>query len=151
MTSVKAPIVPAEGATHVAALIGGLMKEVHRSLDTEERDGLRQSHHRLLGNVPPEGIRITELAARLRMTKQGGGQFVTFLTDRGYLEVLADPADKRVRIVRLTAAGRRTVKAFDERILRLEREWAQRVGPRRYATFRAVLAEIGEGDARRTD
>ncbi len=143
MISVKGELVPPAEDAHVAVLAGALMDQIRAGLDADA-DELRSSHHRLLGNVPPEGIRITDLATRLRMTKQGSGQFVTFLADRGYLVVLADPADRRARIVRLTASGGRTVADFNARMLRLERLWADRVGQRRYATFRQVLAEIGD-------
>lgn len=46
-------------------------------------------------------------------------------------------------MVRRTPLGDRTVAAVNARILRIEREWAHRVGPRRYADFRAVLRELG--------
>ena len=55
--------------------------------------------------------RVTELAERVRMTKQGCGQFVTQLVETGHLAVEADPDDRRVRRVRRTAKGRRRSRA----------------------------------------
>ena len=63
----------------------------------------------MLFSVPAEGVSITELAERVGMTKQGCGQFVSQLTDEGYLTQAADPRDRRARVVRRTAAGRRMV------------------------------------------
>jgi DNA-binding MarR family transcriptional regulator len=147
MTSVKtnsARIVPAAGEPHVAALMGGLMQEIRDTFMAEDWNGLRQSHFRLLSNVPRDGIRITDLGDRLNMTKQASGQFVAALIDTGHLEARTDPRDGRVRVVVRTPLGDRTVKAVNARILRIEREWAKVVGPRRYADFRRVLQDLGE-------
>jgi DNA-binding MarR family transcriptional regulator len=147
MTSVKAlsaPAVPAAGEPHVAVLVGVLMQEIRDRFAAEDWGPLRQSHFRLLSNVPREGIRITDLGERLRMTKQASGQFVSALVDTGHLEVCPDPHDARVRVVVRTALGDETVKAFNARILRMERKWAKAVGPERYAEFRRVLQDLGE-------
>lgn len=127
---------------HVAILLDHALSAVRTMLMAEEWQGLRQSHFRLLSYVPPAGISITELAADVGMTKQGCGQFVSFLTDAGHLVVAADRPDGRLRVVRRTAAGDEVVRVVDERIERLERQWADQVGARRYATFRRVLSEL---------
>ena len=147
MTFVKANsarMVPAAGEPHVAILIGALMQEIRDTFAAEDWDGLRQSHFRLLSYVPPDGIRITDLGERLGMTKQASGQFVTSLVGTGHLATRHHPHDGRVRVVVRTALGDATVKAFNARILRLERRWAKAVGPERYADFRRVLQEVGE-------
>jgi len=135
-------MVPAAGQPHVAILIGALMQEIRDTFAAEDWDGLRQSHFRLLSGVPASGISITELAAELGMTKQGCGQFVSFLTDAGHLTITADRQDARIKVVRRTASGDGVVRAVEQRIDRLERQWAERVGARRYATFRRVLSEL---------
>lgn len=137
-------MVPAAGEPHVAILIGALMQEIRDTFAAEDWDGLRQSHFRLLSYVPPDGIRITDLGERLGMTKQASGQFVTSLVGTGHLATRHHPHDGRVRVVVRTALGDATVKAFNARILRLERRWAKAVGPERYADFRRVLQEVGE-------
>lgn len=147
MTSVKARPgrgVPSVGEPHVAVLMGALMQEIRETFAAEDWGGLRQSHFRLLHNVPPEGIRITELAERLGMTKQASGQFVSALIDTGHLAARTDPHDGRARVVVRTALGDRTVKAVNARMLRLEHAWAKVVGSSRYADFRQVLQELGE-------
>jgi len=108
----------------------------------EEWGGLRQSHFRVISSVPPEGISVTELAERVGMTKQGCGQFVTTLVGSGHLKVEEDRADRRVRRVRRTPKGNRTIASVTDRILAIEDDWASRVGERRYRTFRRVLEEL---------
>ena len=145
MTAVKGSPPTAEIERHVPMLVGKLFAEVRDAFAAEDWGGLRQSHFRLMDHVPPGGIPITDLAAAIRMTKQACGQFVTNLVGTGHLEIHSDPADRRIRLVTLTPLGRRTVKAVNRRIRRIENEWADRVGPARYATFREVLDEIVAG------
>lgn len=146
MTSVKGverlPPLPDWVDVHAAVLVGRLMEEVRLAFDGEDWGGLRQSHFRLLAQVPPAGISVTDLAATLRMTKQAAGQFVTQLEGTGHLTTRTDPGDRRVRLVVRTPLGDRTSKAVTARIRRIERAWARRVGAERYAQFRAVLEDL---------
>ena len=145
MTSVKGPRLPPVPEwvdPHAAVLVGKLMEEIRATFDAEDWGGLRQSHFRLMALVPPSGISVTELAGLLRMTKQAAGQFVTQLEASGHLITHADPDDRRVRVVARTALGDRTVRAVTARMRRIERAWAKRVGPDRFATFWGVLNDI---------
>lgn len=121
------------------------MAQIREIFAAEDWHGLRQSHFRLLSMLPEQGVSITDLGELLGMTKQGCGQFVSFLADAGYLLVTENPDDRRARIVQRTTSGDRMVQAIDERIYRIERQWAEQVGPRRYATFRRVLLELSDG------
>ena len=116
---------------HVAVLLGKVLLEIRAAFAGEDWGGLRQSHFRLLSEVPPSG-----------MTKQAVGQFVTFLVESGHLEVRDSPADRRVRLVVRTRLGDDTNRAVTARIRRIERQWARRVGPERYAAFRDVLETL---------
>jgi DNA-binding MarR family transcriptional regulator len=152
MTSVKggarlAPL-PDWVDRHAAVLVGRLMEEIRLAFDGEDWGGLRQSHFRLLAQVPPDGISVTDLAATLRMTKQAAGQFVTHLEGTGHLTTRTDLADRRVRLVVRTPLGDRTSKAVTARIRRIERAWARRVGAERYTEFRAVLEDLVATGAR---
>ncbi len=140
MTFVKAEFDPDQ--THVPLLMGLLFRQVRQIFDGEDWDGLRQSHFRVVSAVPEGGVSVTELAERVRMTKQGCGQFVTQLVETGHLAVEPDPDDRRVRRVRRTANGRRLLEAVRKRNLRIEQEWADVVGERRYRVFRQVLEEL---------
>ena len=140
MTSVKGFVPRTEW--HAALLMGLMLRQVHEVFAAEDWKGLRQSHFRVISSVPPEGITLTELGDRVGMTKQGCGQFVTQLVQSGHLRVQHSPADRRTRIVHRTATGSRTIAAVTARNLRLEQDWAERVGPERYRVFREVLEEL---------
>jgi DNA-binding MarR family transcriptional regulator len=131
-----------ESERHVAVLLGRLFEQTREPLLTEDWGGLRPSHFRVLEHVPPDGVSVTDLADRVGMTKQGCGQFVTFLVDTGHLVTEPAAADRRVRLVRRTARGNDDVRAVSARLGEVERDWAERVGPRRYRAFREVLEEL---------
>jgi DNA-binding MarR family transcriptional regulator len=140
MTSVNAWVATDE--QHAPLLMGFLLHQVRTAFAAEDWGGLRQSHFRVLISVPPEGITITDLAERVGMTKQGCGQFVTQLVDSGHLAVESDPTDRRTRVVRRTASGWDMARKVTARNLRLEEQWADRVGVRRYQVFRGVLEQL---------
>lgn len=140
MTAVKLDFPREE--LHAPLLMGLLFREVRSVLASEDWRGLRQSHFRVMSAVPPEGISVTELGERVGMTKQGCGQFVTSLVETGHLRTEPEPSDRRIRRVRRTAKGSRTVAAVTKRMLEIEDEWATRVGERRYRTFRSVLEDL---------
>ena len=144
MTSVK-DFFP-EREWHAPLLMGLLLREVAQVFATEDWEGLRQSHFRVISAVPAGGVSITELSERVGMTKQGCGQFVTALTASGHLRSVRSRADRRTRTVHRTALGNRTVDHVAARIAELEQLWARRAGSERYRVFRDVLQELATGD-----
>ncbi|MTD15603.1 MarR family transcriptional regulator [Nakamurella sp. YIM 132087] len=143
MVPVKSSDIP-EGERHVAVLLGGLLQGVRDAFDPVEWGGLRQSHFRVISSVPAGGISVTELAERVGMTKQGCGQFVAQLVASGHLTSEPGPVDARVRIVRRTPLGEENVVAVTARMDMVEQAWRERVGDRRYATFRKVLEQLAD-------
>jgi DNA-binding MarR family transcriptional regulator len=128
---------------HVMKALGLLLEEARQLTLRDGPDGLRPSQFRVIDSVPPDaGITVTELAERVGMTKQGIGQFVTQLTERGYLVTETSPDDRRVRIVRRTPLGQEATHHLAVMLTTLEESWAERVGARRYRVFRKVLDEI---------
>ena len=116
---------------------------------TADGSPLRPSHVRLLSLTPTTGMRVTDLAARVGMTKQALGELVATLQGAGLVEVTVDQRDRRVRLVRPTPAGRELQRVVESAMAEIERHWEAQVGPERWATFREVLAEIGTGDTAR--
>lgn len=131
--------------THAPMLMGLLFREVHAIFETEDWGGLRQSHFRVISAVPEHGVSITELGERVRMTKQGCGQFVTHLVHTGHLATKPAPSDRRVRVVHRTPLGQQVLDAVRDRNLRIEQDWAEQVGQERYQIFREVLEELALG------
>ena len=113
--------------------------ELNRRVATTEYSDLRVTHGCVFGNVDPDGTRLTELAERAHMTKQSVGEVASDLEQRGYVERVADPADGRAKIIRLTERGREAQAIGRGLIDDIEREWAEQFGEERLAALREAL------------
>ena len=125
-------------------LMAGLFGRIRAELSDGTLGDLRMSHVRVLSAVPPDGVNVTELARRAGMTKQGCGQFVTYLSGTGHLTTAPDPHDGRVRLVHRSAAGDRVMERVYAALDRIEDDFAAQVGPRRFATFKQVMVELAQ-------
>lgn len=115
-----------------------------------QRDDLpvsRGSQGRILHLLPDDGARPTELATGGWITKQAIGKRVRELEALGLVRTDPDREDGRAVVVRRTAAGDRVAAQILDAIAAIERSWAEEVGEERYATFRAVLDELGADHA----
>jgi DNA-binding MarR family transcriptional regulator len=88
------------------------------------------------------GTRLTELAARARMTKQGMMLLVDDLEARGLVRRVADPEDARAKIVRLTTRGRTYVAESRRALVAIEGRTRRGLGDRRYEQIRTALEWI---------
>jgi DNA-binding MarR family transcriptional regulator len=92
------------------------------------------------------GTRLTDLARRARMTKQGMMLLVDDLETRGYVRRVPDPEDSRAKVVRLTARGRRYVAEARRAVAAVEARARRELGDRRYESLWGALEElIGAG------
>jgi DNA-binding MarR family transcriptional regulator len=138
-------------------LIGALLRmpwEVVRArmlerLHEQGFDDLDGPHLSVLQYPGPEGARPSELAARARMTKQALNYLLGQLERQGYLERVADPDDLRSKRISVTERGAVALTTMREAVAEVEAEWAQKLGPDRFAELRTLLAELSgvEGDA----
>ena len=68
-------------------------------------------------------------------------QVVDDLEARGYVRRVADPADARAKLVRLTAEGRRCATEFRRAVQVLETRIRRRLGDRADEALRSALAD----------
>jgi DNA-binding MarR family transcriptional regulator len=90
----------------------------------------------------PQGARPTELAARLRISKQALNYLLGQLERLGYLERRPDPDDLRSKRVALTRRGTAAVRVIREAVGEVETAWAQQLGPKRFSQLRGLLLEL---------
>lgn len=112
---------------------------------------VRPSHGCVFGYIEPDGSGITALAARAGLSKPTLVYAVDDLERRGYVERVRDPADRRAKVVRLTARGRAVREAGMRVIEDVEAEWAALVGPESWDALRrgleALFAALSAGAA----
>lgn len=99
---------------------------------------------RIAARIGPHGTRVSDLAEQARVTKQSAGFLVDQLAAAGYVERVPDPADRRARLVRLTARAQRVVKTANAEVERVLAEWADHVGAERLHEMHGTLLELRE-------
>jgi DNA-binding MarR family transcriptional regulator len=104
--------------------------------------GLQPAHTAVIANVGLEGTRLTELARRASMTKQGMGQLVDEVERLGYVERVPDPTDSRAKIVRFSEHGRQLMVHGVECGELIQRDYARLIGRERLQFLHDVLDEL---------
>src|SRR5947207_6324769 len=69
------------------------------------RPPVRAAHTALFPHLDFDGIRLTDLAARVGVTKQAIGPLIDDLAALGMVERIGDPADKRAKRIRFSRRG----------------------------------------------
>ena len=131
-------------------LIGALLRipweavQRHMLQRLHERgfDDLDAAHLNVFQYPGPQGARPTELATRLRMSKQALNYLLRELERLGYVERHPDPDDLRSKRVALTRRGTSAVRVIREAVDELESAWAERLGSQRFAELRGLLVDL---------
>lgn len=105
-------------------------------------EGLALAHIALLPHLDVDGTRVTTLAERAGMTKQGMGQLVLDLERRGYVERAPDPADGRALLVRFTEAGCRLLGDAVSVTREIEAQYAAVLGEQQLVALREALVAL---------
>jgi DNA-binding MarR family transcriptional regulator len=103
---------------------------------------MRPAHSRVFGNIDAEGTRLTQLAERARMTPQAMGELVDDLVGRGYLDRVADPSDRRAKLIVLTDLGYDAVQSAFDTIIGIEADLEAVLGRSRLLQLRKTLRQI---------
>lgn len=90
----------------------------------------------------PQGAKPSELAARLRISKQALNHLLGQLERLGYLERQPDADDLRSKRVVLTPRGTAAVGVIREAVAEIEGSWEQELGLERFGQLRALLLDL---------
>jgi DNA-binding MarR family transcriptional regulator len=139
-----------EGETFGPPMIGALLRmpweavQRHMLARLHERgfDDLDAAHLNVFQYPGPQGARPSELATRLRMTKQALNYLLGELERLGYLERRPDPDDLRSKRVALTPRAVSAIGVIRESVEELEEIWAQQLGEKRFAELRSLLLDL---------
>jgi len=110
---------------------------------------VRPAHNAVFQYLDAEGTTVSTLAERAEMTKQAMGELVAHLEERGYVDRVPDPADRRAKLVRPTAKGRKVYAVVRELIPELEQQLVEVLGATRVQQLRRDLRTIQETFATR--
>ena len=131
-------------------LIGALLR---MPLESVRRHMLERLHeqgftdldpaHLIVLQYPgPQGTKPSELASRLRISKQALNYQLGQLERLGYLERRPDSDDLRSKRIVLTRRAESAVPVLRDAVAEIENDWARQLGPERFAQLRDVLIEL---------
>jgi DNA-binding MarR family transcriptional regulator len=119
-----------------------LIDALHAELAEQGHGDMRPMHGFVFQAIGVSGTTAAELGRRLGISKQAAAKHIDTLERLGYVERVADPADGRSKIVRLTGFGldslARSARIFDD----LRARWAQALGEDRLRALEADLRKV---------
>jgi DNA-binding MarR family transcriptional regulator len=136
----------------IAILLVGASRVVADRLgEAVERAGIadmRSAYGFVIRALAERERTLTELAELLAVSKQAAIKVVDEMEARGFLARHPDPADRRVKLLRLTAKGEDVRRAALAASRKMERDLRKRCGDEDVdALRRALLALLGDAAA----
>jgi DNA-binding MarR family transcriptional regulator len=127
-----------------------LLRDAHATVDAGVQAALADAgfteihpgHLIVLRNLGEDGARPSELALSAGVTRQAITKAVDDLERVGLVRREPASADGRGVVVRYTRRGLAGLTVARQRMAELEREFAEAVGERRWATARRVLEQL---------
>src|SRR3954463_2714290 len=107
-------------------------------------DDLDAAHLSVFQYPGPQGARPSELAARLRITKQALNYLLGELERLDYLERRPDPDDLRSKRVVLKRHGVAARWVIRDAVAEVEAAWADQPGPKRFSQLRSLLLDVNQ-------
>ena len=92
----------------------------------------------------PQGARPSELATRLRISKQALNHLLGQLERLGYLTREPDADDLRSKRVTLTPRGTSAIHVIRQAVAEIETTWAKQLGPKQFAQLRNLLLDLNQ-------
>jgi DNA-binding MarR family transcriptional regulator len=89
----------------------------------------------------PEGVRPSDLAERINMTKQATNYLLGQLEALGYIERKAQKGSTR-RLVFLTRRGWQSIDLHRAAVVEIEAQWAKAIGQKRFKDFKKTLEQL---------
>jgi DNA-binding MarR family transcriptional regulator len=131
-----------EGPPYVGALLRQCLEHVRARMEADLKSAgftdLQPAHLAVFSFPPPDGVRPSDLARRIRMSRQATNHIIGQLEALGYLERRAERKGERRRI-HLTPRTWRMVKVVHVTLLEIQAEWAAEIGPARFGEFMTTL------------
>ena len=134
-----------EGPPYVGALLRQCLEHVRARIEADLKSAgftdLQPAHLAVFSFPPPDGMRPSDLARRIRMSRQATNHIIGQLEALGYLERRAERRGERRRIY-LTPRTWRMVKVVHATLLEIQAEWAAEIGPDRFGELMTTLRRL---------
>jgi DNA-binding MarR family transcriptional regulator len=118
--------------------------QLHAGVVAAGYDDLNVAHVALWRYPGLDGLRPSQLADQLAITKQSVNDLLGHLERHGYLKRVPDSADGRVRVIRLTSKGWQLEQIIYAEALAAQMRIEEILGPRRFAQLHSSLELLTE-------
>ncbi|HEX5998110.1 MAG TPA: MarR family transcriptional regulator [Hyphomicrobiaceae bacterium] len=114
---------------------------IHEAVREAGFTDLDEAHLAVFSYPLPDGVRPSELARNMRMSRQAINYLIVQMEESGYLERRAPPGSDRRRIY-LSEHGKRVGETIYACLRQLQAEWSSEVGNDQFNTFMDVLRQL---------
>src|ERR1700744_6341486 len=105
-------------------------------------DGIRPAQAVALVPLAAGGLHASDLADRLRVSRQAVAQAVAALERHDYVIRGPHPSDARARIIELTPRGRHALRVMRSNAIDAEKRWRDILGEHRFKELRETLLAL---------
>lgn len=135
--------------------VGWRLSQASRNWQAEFVAAMREAGHgwftearaSLLGRIGRRGVRQADLVERGGTTKQAVQQLLDGLEGEGIVARVADPSDRRSRMVRYTEKGLVAMRDGNRLKAALDDRYRERLGDARFEEFVRLLGELADQPA----
>lgn len=130
---------------------GALIKQIHDELEKRSNNSLRSAGLTMaqvgvlleLETAQDCQLSLKELEKRLHVAQSTAAGIVTRLEQKGFVESIGSPEDRRVKLVRLTAAGAHCCRLAEREMDATETELLSGLTETERAIFLTLLEKVG--------
>ena len=119
-----------------------LRYNLEKQLKEHGYDDISPSHGWIFYNTEEDGSRITDLAAKAKITKQSMSVLVAQLENGGYVKKMPDSNDKRAWLLVLTPKGKKVKSTGQQINYAFEEQWKKKLGEKDYDQLRQLLMRL---------
>jgi len=105
---------------------------------------LTAANMQLFPHIPFDGVRQTELARAMGVSKQAIGQLVGPMVAAGVLERVPDPSDRRAKLVRFSDRGKDALFQGMAVLMEVEQPLREALGDDRADQLLALLQDLDD-------
>jgi len=114
---------------------------LRNSLAAQGLPSLTHSQSLVMSCLVSDGIRISDIARRLDMTRQGAQKAVVALEAMGLVQTEVDLKNTSAKIVHLTKLGLQNIESAQQIFKDLEKELTNRIGEKNSRALRKALEQ----------
>ena len=132
---------------------GMLIKQLHDCLEKDTNNKLRAQELTMaqggalieLHNVEEKQMTLKELERRMHVAQSTAAGIVVRLEQKGLVESFGDPADRRIKMVRMTPKGEACCQEADKNMEQTERRLLQPLNEEEQKMLLDLLGKVCDG------